>query len=408
MIVYSVIELTRHIKALLDADDALADCAVEGEVSGSKLASSGHFYFTLKDSEAELKCVMWRSQASRTTLPQQGERIRATGYVSVYERGGAYQFYASTLQAVGDGDLWRQFLELRDRLRAEGLFDEALKRPLPAWVRRIGVVTSETGAAFQDILNVLAARWPLAEVVLSPSLVQGSAAPAALVRALRNVERYGNVDVIIVARGGGSIEDLWAFNDESLARAVAACEIPVVTGVGHETDFTIVDFVADYRAPTPSAAAAAVVPDIGEVAGRVATMAERLCSLVEEGLYRRRERLAGLQRLLEQHSPVRRVAEFTQRVDEMAHRMSVTIRHALRVQRMRVEASADRLTALDPRLVLGRGYAIVRDRETGRVLSNAAHTAVDRDLVIRLHRGQLAARVRRVVPCGQDTEGGQT
>ncbi len=301
MIVYSVIELTRHIKALLDADDALADCAVEGEVSGSKLASSGHFYFTLKDSEAELKCVMWRSQASRTTLPQQGERIRATGYVSVYERGGAYQFYASTLQAVGDGDLWRQFLELRDRLRAEGLFDEALKRPLPAWVRRIGVVTSETGAAFQDILNVLAARWPLAEVVLSPSLVQGSAAPAALVRALRNVERYGNVDVIIVARGGGSIEDLWAFNDESLARAVAACEIPVVTGVGHETDFTIVDFVADYRAPTPSAAAAAVVLEIGEVAGRVATMAERLCSLAEEGLYRRRERLAGLQRLLEQH-----------------------------------------------------------------------------------------------------------
>jgi len=405
--VFSVIELTRHVKALLDDDEALSDCVVEGEVSSVKLAGSGHLYFTLKDSEAELKCVMWRAQAARVGVPEQGGRVRATGYVSVYERGGAYQFYARALEAVGDGDLWRQFEELRDRLRAEGLFAPERKRPLPRWPRRIGVVTSAAGAAWQDILNVLRARYPLVEVVLAPTLVQGATAPAEIVRALQSVVAYGAVDEIIVARGGGSIEDLWAFNDEAVARAVADCPVPVISGVGHETDFTIIDFVADYRAPTPSAAAAAAVPDIAEVSAQVRAMAGRLCDLAEESLRRRRDALAAQTRLLELRSPERRIAEFLQRIDDLSRRLSMCLAHTLRVQRLRVSAAVSRLQALNPHTVLGRGYAIVRDAATGDIVTNAAQTAVGRDLAIRLHEGQLTARVREIVPCSQHIDGEQ-
>ena len=262
MQVRSVTDVTLRIKALIEEDPQLADLWLEGEVSNFRQASSGHCYFTLKDSDGEIRCVMWRGVAARQPwLPDQGDWVEAHGYVSVYERGGAYQFYADILQQSGVGQRWQQFLELKARLEAEGLFDEERKRPLPEWPKRIGVVTSATGAAFRDICNVLGERYPLVEVVLAPSLVQGASAPAAIVSALGALDEQPGIDVIIVARGGGSMEDLWAFNDEGVARAIAACRVPVVTGVGHETDFTIVDFVSDYRAPTPSAAAAAVVPD---------------------------------------------------------------------------------------------------------------------------------------------------
>ncbi|NLD72097.1 MAG: exodeoxyribonuclease VII large subunit [Chloroflexi bacterium] len=407
MTVYSVTQLTRYIKALLDEDAVLCDCAVEGEVSNSKLASSGHYYFTLKDEDAELKCVMWRSQVRRVRIPSQGARVRVQGYISVYERGGAYQLYAADLVSLGDGRLWQDFLALRERLRAEGLFDEEIKRPLPAWPRRIGVVTSPTAAALQDILNVLGARFPLVEVVLAPTLVQGSEAPAAICRALAGCGQDGGLDLVIVARGGGSIEDLWAFNDEAVARAIRNCPVPVIAGVGHETDFTIADFVADLRAPTPSAAAAAAVPDIVEVTAGLEMLAERLEELAEERLDAHRERLLGVERLLEQRSPHRRILELAQRVDELAHRGGVAVDHTCRLLRLGTEAAQARLQALDPRLVLGRGYAIVTDPVSGQVLRRATQTAIGRDVAVRLHEGELAARVQEIVPQNRDTDGGQ-
>jgi len=281
MQVRSVTAVTQYIKMLLEADDELDDLWIEGEVSNFTRASSGHCYFTLKDSDCELRCVMWRGQAARLGWrPVAGDGVLAHGYISVYERGGAYQFYVDEIRRGGVGLWWQRFEEVRRRLEAEGLFDPARKRPLPRWPRRIGVVTSPTGAALQDILNVLRARYPLVEVVLSPCMVQGVDAPPSLVRAIERLGEEPEIDVVILARGGGSMEDLWAFNDEAVARAVAACPVPVVTGVGHETDFTIVDFVSDLRTPTPSAAAAAVVPDARELRQQIDMMAQALTDII--------------------------------------------------------------------------------------------------------------------------------
>jgi len=401
MIVYTVTEITRYIKALLDSDDVLCGLCVEGEISNVRRATSGHCYFTLRDSESEIKCVMWRNVAARVALPDQGERVRAEGYVSVYERGGVYQLYVERLVVVGDGLLWQEFVRLRDALEREGLFDPSRKVGLPPWPRRIGVVTSPTGAAFQDVLNVLSARYPLVEVVLSPSLVQGRSAPESIVRALRALEELADIDVVLVVRGGGSIEDLWAFNDERVARAVAACNIPVVSGVGHETDFTIIDFVADYRAPTPSAAAAAVVPDAAELLAQIEAMLRRLNEAMRALLGYAADRLERERRLLAQRSPLRRIAEQAQRVDDLVRRMGAAVEQRQRIARLQLQGAQARLQALNPTLVLHRGYAIVTDQETGTVLRSATETEVGRDLAIYLSAGELGARVTEVLERGR-------
>ncbi|MCE7938993.1 MAG: exodeoxyribonuclease VII large subunit, partial [Chloroflexi bacterium CFX6] len=262
---YSVTALSDHIKAILEDDPELGDVWVEGEVSNCRPAASGHWYFVLKDEGATLSCVIWKSSAAAlSTLPADGQRFLMHGAVSVYGPAGRYQYYVDHCEPAGLGDLHQRFEALKARLAEEGLFDAARKRPLPAYPMRIGVVTSRQAAALRDICNVLARRWPAAEVRLAPTLVQGDAAPDQIVAALAAVARAG-VEVVLLARGGGSLEDLWAFNDERVARAIAACPVPVVCGVGHEIDFTIADFVADVRAPTPSAAAEMVTPDAREL-----------------------------------------------------------------------------------------------------------------------------------------------
>ncbi|MCA9972288.1 MAG: exodeoxyribonuclease VII large subunit, partial [Anaerolineales bacterium] len=258
--------VTLHIRQLLEQDDALRDLQVLGEVSNWKRAASGHIYFRLKDSGATITAVMWRNAAqAQSWLPREGDQVVAHGYVGVYPENGAYQLYVNRLQPAGKGQLYARFEALKEKLAAEGLFDEERKRPVTSLPRRIGVVTSADAAALRDILRVLSARWPLVDVVIFSTLVQGAEAPARIVAAIETANRYSRdvepIDTLLVARGGGSIEDLWAFNDEGVARAIAASAIPTISGVGHEVDFTIADFVADVRAPTPSAAAAGAVPD---------------------------------------------------------------------------------------------------------------------------------------------------
>lgn len=391
---YSVTELTAYIRRLFDDDPHLQGIWVQGEVSNFRRAPSGHWYFTLKDDQAQLKCVMWRSSADRQDyIPADGEAVQAWGRVSVYDAQGVYQLYADLLRPTGVGDWFRQFVELKARLEAEGLFDPARKRPLPAFPRIIGIVTSPEAAAFQDIQNVLRRRFPLAQVILSPTLVQGAEAPAQIAAALERLNAHTQADVILVCRGGGSIEDLWAFNDERVARAIAASRIPVITGVGHETDFTIADFAADLRAPTPSAAAEIATPDRAELAANVRSLDETLAGWMQAELDRRRDALAMARRALGHLSPASQVRGLRQRVDDLNARLVAGWRGRSAVWRERLAARAAALAAANPQSILARGYAIVSRSEDGRRLTGASGVRPGTGISIQFGDGDLKARV---------------
>jgi exodeoxyribonuclease VII large subunit len=367
----SVSALTTHIVMLFEGDETLRDVVVLGEVSNWKRAASGHIYFSMKDSGAALTAVMWRNAAvAHTWLPREGDQILAHGYVGVYPERGAYQLYVNRIQPAGRGQLYTQFEMLKAKLEAEGLFDPARKRPIPS-ARRIGVVTSANAAALRDILRVLAQRWPLVEVVLFPTLVQGSEAPAQIVSMLAAASAYhANVaplDVILVARGGGSIEDLWAFNDERVAYAVAGSPVPTVSGVGHETDFTIVDFVADLRAPTPSAAAAAVTPDRSEVVARLAADLTWLGKQMQVRVQREVRGFEELQRRLVRLHPQRMLDQRRGQLDDRAQRLHWSMRRRLDRLADRTTAARQQLAALNPSAVLTRGYSIVQRADGGVV-----------------------------------------
>ncbi len=393
---YSVYQLTGYIRDLFDSDPNLQDVWVEGEISNFTRASSGHLYFTLKDDRSELRGVMWKSQAAWLSFePQHGDAVLAHGHVTVYDRRGEYQLVCDTLQVAGVGDLNRQFELLKTRLEAEGLFDSARKRPIPAFPRQIGVVTSPTTAAFQDIQNVLRRRYPLAEVILSPALVQGTDAPPQIIEALRRLNDQTSVDVIIVARGGGSLEDLWCFNDEAVARAVAASRIPVVAGVGHEIDFTLVDFAADYRAPTPSAAAEVVTPDGALLRLDIRTWADRLTASQYTRLGSFQRELDAQARLLERLSPLHTIQNARQRIDDLTSRAAAHVRHDMARRRDRLAAQGRALDAANPRRLLARGYAIVTRTSDGQRVTSA-HDAVEGTAIdITLHDGRLSASVRQ-------------
>jgi exodeoxyribonuclease VII large subunit len=394
--VYSVSAITAYIKERLRVDQTLQDLWLEGEISNWRRAPSGHVYFTLKDPDASIRCVMWRSTLPRLSyLPAgDGEAVLAHGYISVYEPNGQYQFYVDELEPVGLGALQAQFEQLKARLAQEGLFDEARKQPLPRFPRRIGVVTSPAGAALRDILNVLRRRYPLAEVLLSPTLVQGEDAPLQIVSALQALSEVKDVDVIVLARGGGSLEDLWAFNDERVARAVAASSIPVVCGVGHETDVTIADFVADLRAPTPSAAAELVTPDRDELARRLQSFRAQLAAGVGEAITRRRRMLAGEMRALRRLSPQTWIDRRRQRVDDLSRIAQTTIAHRLALGRERLNGLSLRLSALDPQATLARGYAIVRRVEDGHVVSRVGHVVSGDRLSVQVSDGEFRSIVQ--------------
>jgi exodeoxyribonuclease VII large subunit len=390
---WTVTTLTRHLRQLLEADTSLQGVWVQGEISNLARPASGHLYFTLKDSGASLKCVMWRNEAARLRIPlKDGLSVEAHGSISLYEAGGQYQLYADTVHPLGEGALYQEFLRLKAVLEAEGLFDAVRKRPIPVSPRRIGVVTSPTGAALRDVLNTLRRRLPVVEVVIAPTPVQGDEAPQAIVAALRNLIRVAAPEVVLLVRGGGSIEDLWAFNDERVVRAVVEAAVPVITGVGHETDFTLVDFAADMRAPTPTAAAElATQVTVQDLKANLDEIGRILVSETATLLQRCHEAAAWLDNRLRQASPVRRLQNERQRLDEMSRRWNAAQTHRLEIAAEKFRGMENRLQALSPLAVLKRGYAVITKNET--VVTSVSQVRLEDALRVRVQDGEFNARV---------------
>ncbi|HYW04558.1 MAG TPA: exodeoxyribonuclease VII large subunit [Gammaproteobacteria bacterium] len=446
-LVYSVSQLNREVRDLLD--HGFPALWVEGELSNLKRPSSGHWYFSLKDERAAVRCAMFRQRNMLLRFrPEEGLKVLVRGRVNLYEPRGEYQFVVEHMEPSGEGALRQQFEALKARLQAEGLFAAERKRPLPAFPRCIGVVTSPSGAAIRDVLHVLRRRYPPAEVIVYPVQVQGEQAPGQILRAIRTAGERAECDVLIVTRGGGSLEDLWAFNDEGVARAIAACPVPVVSGVGHEVDFSIADFVADRRAPTPSAAAELVAPDAAELVQGFQRLAQRLQRAQQLRLQRSRDHLRSVTRRLDQCHPGRRLGERMQRLDELEQRLRraavlavetrrgrlQTLRARLRArtpgyrldglrqrlehlaarlaraqgtrldrQRQQLEQASRALHTVSPLATLERGYAVARRIPDGTVLRRADMAAAGDAVSVRLARGELLCEVRESHPdSGED------
>ncbi len=393
MEIYSVTEALYYLKVKLDCDEHLSDLWMQGEVSGCSRTAGGHYFFTLKDGTGQMSSVLFKASAMRQThLPHDGSNYIMHGRMDVYETNGRLQFYVDQIQPDGIGRLHLEFEALKQRLEAEGLFAVERKRPLPVRPKVIGVVTSPTAAAFQDILNVLGRRFPLAQLILSPTQVQGEAAPPQIVLALAALNQLADVEVIIVARGGGSLEDLWAFNDERVARAIFASRIPVVTGVGHEVDYTIVDYVSDLRAPTPSAAAELVAPHLDELRDEVRSLTDRAYIALQNKLDEDRAELEGVNRRLILSSPVARIATIRRRLEEVKERNTMHLHHSLELRQARVGSVASRLKVLNPNQILERGYAIVSREADGRVITDVGEIKAGEKLQVRVKTGTFGVK----------------
>lgn len=397
MRVLEVSELTAYLKDLLQSDPVLSDVWVRGEISNFTRSAAGHIYFTLKSDSSQLRCVLFRGAARFLNFqPANGDAIVAHGNVSIYEVSGQYQFYVDLIQPEGVGLLQLQFEELRLRLEREGLFDVARKRPLPRYPRCIGVVTSSTGAVWHDIQNVLTRRYPLCGLILSPAQVQGAEAPASIIAALQALLDDGRAEVIIVGRGGGSAEDLACFNDERVARAIFAASVPIVSAVGHETDVTIADYVADLRAPTPSAAAELVAPHVREMAQEIVELHDRAHDAVLATL---REARATADRNLfrmSRVSPEGAIRQERQRLDLLLDTMRQNIGGRVEAERNRISATTRELALLHPQQIMERGYAMVIDRATGVRALAAAALRPSQEVLLRFHDGMAGATVTEV------------
>lgn len=391
---WSVTELTRYIRQRLEGDELLQDVRVSGEISNFKRATSGHLYFTLKDPAAALQCVIWRSTAQRIRLElQNGLAVDAHGAITLYERDGSYQLIVSSLRLAGEGQLYLEFVRLKAELEAEGLFDPSRKRPIPERPRRIGIVTSATGAALQDMLNTLVNRYRMAEVVVAPAAVQGVEAPPQITAALSALQRLSPLpDVILVARGGGSLEDLWAFNDERVVRAVANCAVPVISGVGHETDFTLTDFAADLRAPTPTGAAVAAVPPQSDLQYELAGLWQRAEMALLTQMQGERAALDEAAQRMSWASPLRRVQMERQGLDRLVERRERAAQQTLALRRVHVQALEKRLAGVNPTAVLQRGYAWVSDAR-GQMVRSVGQVQAGERVTVRVADGTFGAQV---------------
>ena len=388
-----VTDLNRRVRSLLDADAVLADVWVEGEISQPSFPGSGHCFFTLKDASTQIRAALFREELARAPVrPAHGMNVIVHGRVRVYEPQGTYQLYVESLTPAGAGDLHAKYEQLRAELAAAGLFDDDRKRVVPRWPRRIGVVTSPVGAVWRDIGNVLRRRYPLVHVVLSPSVVQGAVAAPQLVRALKRLYAQPDLDTIILARGGGSLEDLWGFNDERVVRAVAEAPVPIIVGVGHESDVTLCDFAADLRAPTPSAAAELATPDGTQLPSILGRFRDRASAALLGRAAEQRRYLDAESRALARLSPD--IGAARQRAADLLDRGGRTLDDRIERRRMRLGSLADAMQALSPVATLDRGYAVARTAD-GRILRDPAAVSAGDPLHVTVARGTVETRVER-------------
>ena len=394
-IIFTVTALNAYLRELLETDEVLQDLWVRGEISNFSQPRSGHLYFTLKDSESAMRCVMWKPSAMRLRFtPTDGMLVEAHGAMSIYPAQGQVQLYVDALRPAGEGAHYQEFLRLRAQLEAEGLFDPSHKRALPRLPKHIGVVTSATGAALHDILQTLNRRLPTLRVTVAPTSVQGVEAPAGIIAALKRLNSLPDLDLIILARGGGSIEDLWAFNDEGVARAIFASRYPVISGVGHETDFTIADFVADLRAPTPTGAAELATPITKEELRAALQSAEaQLAELINRQLEDLKQALQLAQSELRRTSPRLRILNNIQRLDELQGRLERAIQQQLQRKQNYLANAGDRLASLNPQAVLKRGYAIITDQATGQIISHTRQAVPWQPVWLQVQDGSIPAQI---------------
>lgn len=393
--VYSVTEITRHIRRLIRGDPLFTDVLIKGELSNFRVSEAGHFYFDMKDESSQIHCVMFRRDAEAVNAElKDGQKVIARGRIDVYESRGEYQLYAAEIKPEGLGDFYIAFEKLKKKLAKEGLFREEFKKPLPAFPRRIGVVTSKTGAAVRDILKILGRRYPLANVVLAPALVQGDQAPPTIVRGIESLNSLGDIDVIIVGRGGGSIEDLWCFNDESVARAIFASRAPVISAVGHETDFTICDFVADRRAATPSAAAEMVVPNMMEIMDRLYAMREQFEDEMTDIIARHQEYLASLGTQMRPRILLDMLDSNRQRLDEVHTNLCLSQRHCLETSKQRTEKLGGMLNAVNPLATLERGYSVALKLPERRIVDQIGVVETGDEISLMVRDGDIECQVK--------------
>ena len=403
--VWSVSELTRQIKDLLDGESSLQHIYVRGELSNYKIYPSGHHYFTIKDEEATLKAVMFRREASRLRFrPESGMKVIALGRITVYPRDGVYQLYATELVPDGVGDLHAAFEQLKAKLAEEGLFDRDHKKALPPYPERIAVITSSAGAAVRDVIRVATKRYPVAKLIVMPVRVQGAEAPPEIVSAIRYANRWKVADLIITGRGGGSIEDLWAFNDERVARAIYESEIPVISAVGHEPDVTIADYVADLRAATPSNGAELAVPDQSELHASLLAARKQMLSVLLARVDTGRERLEQLRQRRVLTDPGAYVADRRLALDHAAALLQASFRSSVSDKRGRLAQDVAALDAMSPLKVLGRGYAIA-ETEEGRILRSRKDAAPGQRLRLKLADGDVGCRVEEDPACEVNRDG---
>lgn len=440
--VYSIKEINKYIRMKLETDLVLGDVWLRGEISNFTHHSSGHMYFTLKDSDSRLKCVMFASHNARLPFrPKEGAKVMARGNISVFERDGNYQFYVMAMQPDGIGSLYLAFEQLKSKLESEGLFSNARKRKLPVFPKSVGVITSQTGAAVRDIITTIQRRYPFIPIYVYPVLVQGKGAAPSIVGAIEAMNRFGECDVLIVGRGGGSLEELWAFNEEAVARAIAASGIPIISAVGHETDYTIADFVADMRAATPTAAAELAVPHIAELrqqrdrmkqrligamnriigtekerlvrirrspfflhprrymldqAQRLDRMKEQLEERMHKRLTKEGARLSNLQARLASRHPGDAVQQSAKRLATVTRSLEISAASMLKEHRLRLHGAMGRLDALSPLKVMSRGYSLVYNNDSGRLIKAVEETENGNIIQVRLTNGRLICRVESI------------